>query len=131
MFWQALLSPERLDDNEWDLNKGAFKEICRRFRTPAVDLFAMERNCQVPKFFARRRCNKALGTDALTSTWLQHLLYTFPPIQIISLVIQTVTQQQAEVIIVAPYWPRRLWFQGLKRLQWDDAHGVFQGTQSY
>lgn len=110
------LSRVRLDENEWMLNREVFNMICDKFGTPEVDLFATLCNRQVPNFFARHRDPEAVGLNAISSSWPQLLLLAFPPIQLISHVIQKLIQQRAEMVLIAPHWPRRIWFQDLQRL---------------
>lgn len=54
--------------------------------------------------------------DALHSPWPPGLLCAFPPISLFSRVICKLLLEQAELILLAPHWPRRPWFADLVSL---------------
>uniref|UniRef100_A0A2D4HVC6 Uncharacterized protein n=1 Tax=Micrurus lemniscatus lemniscatus TaxID=129467 RepID=A0A2D4HVC6_MICLE len=56
------------------------------------------------------------GVNALRCQWPKGLLYAFPPLPLILAVIRKTLQQKAEILLVAPYWPRRPWFEDLVSL---------------
>ena len=49
----------------------------------------------------------------MTFSWREFIGYAFPPIVILNMVIQKVIQDQAIVILIAPFWPHRAWFSTL------------------
>lgn len=51
-----------------------------------------------------------------------------PPLQILSRVVQKIIQQEAEVLLVAPHWPRRIWFHDLQRLSVQEPWPLPQRT---
>ncbi|XP_058020134.1 uncharacterized protein LOC131188700 isoform X1 [Ahaetulla prasina] len=110
------LSRAPLDPAEWRLDPELFKEIVRRFGQPVIDLFASPANHQLPRYFSRSPAPGAEGVNALRLPWPRGLLYAFPPMAILPRVIGRILQTRAQVILVAPYWPRRPWFVDLVRL---------------
>lgn len=104
------LSRQKLREADWRLSPAVFQEVCQRLGTPILDLFASKQNAQTRRFFARVPGQGAEQTDALTCPWPTGLLYAFPPITLLSQVVRRVRDLQAEIILIAPHWPRRPWF---------------------
>ncbi|XP_070591658.1 uncharacterized protein [Erythrolamprus reginae] len=110
------LSRATLDPSEWRLHPDLFYQLTQRFGVPLVDLFASSQNTQLPRFFTRFPDPRAEGTNALLSSWPPGLLYAFPPVNLIPRVVEKILHEEAEVILLAPYWPRRPWFADLVEL---------------
>ena len=54
---------------------------------------------------------RALAVDALSQDWQGRSMYMFPPFSLLNKVIQKLrSTQAAEVILVAPCWPKLSWF---------------------
>ena len=54
---------------------------------------------------------RALAVDALSQDWEGRSMYMFPPFPLLNKVIQKLRSTQvAEVILVAPWWPKQSWF---------------------
>ncbi|XP_060547645.1 uncharacterized protein LOC117658602 [Pantherophis guttatus] len=104
------LSRDRLDPLEWRLSPQLFQEIANRFGMPVVDLFATSQNTHLPRYFTRFPSPGAEGHDALRAQWPEGLLYAFPPIPVIPGVIRKLLLEHTDLLLVAPYWPRRAWF---------------------
>lgn len=66
------------------------------------------------------------GVDALHILWPQALLYAFPPLPLMPAVVRKILREKAEVIFIAPYWPRRPWFADLVSLS--RRHGGYLRT---
>uniref|UniRef100_A0A8C6VFI0 CREG-like beta-barrel domain-containing protein n=1 Tax=Naja naja TaxID=35670 RepID=A0A8C6VFI0_NAJNA len=62
----------------------------------------------------------AENVNALRCPWPSGLLYAFPPLPVIPRLIQRVLDERAEIIVVAPHWPRRPWFADLRSLSIQD-----------
>lgn len=110
------LSRETISQGDWTLHRTAFNLLISHFGHPEIDLFASHQNRQVPRFYTRYFHPEAEGLDALTSPWPATLLYAFPPIPLLPRVIRLIIQQKANVILVAPWWPRRPWFSMIQQL---------------
>ncbi|KAK9400751.1 hypothetical protein NXF25_011465 [Crotalus adamanteus] len=107
------LSRAKVDQAEWRLDPALFEEISRRFGQSHLDLFATPKNTQLPRFFSRFPTPGSEGTDALRCQWPVQLLYAFPPLPLIPATIRKLILEGAEVILIAPHWPRRPWFADL------------------
>lgn len=78
---------------------------------PEVDLFASENNFKVNKFVSRYFCEKAWKTDAFTFSWHNLRPYIFPPICLISRIINKIIEDRVEQsIIIFPLWQTQSWF---------------------
>ncbi|XP_070805019.1 uncharacterized protein [Pituophis catenifer annectens] len=110
------LSRTEVDNSEWQIHPDIFHQICNRFGIPAIDLFATHLNNQLPRFFSRFPTPGAEGVNALRLTWPPGLHYAFPPLPLIPALIRKVIADRAEIILVAPHWPRRPWFADLVSL---------------
>lgn len=110
------LSQQTIQEVEWSLHRSLFKFITSHFRCPIVDLFTSSQNNQLDRFFTRYFHPKVEATDALMLPWPQGLLYAFPPVPILHKVLRKIRDLKAEVLLVAPYWPRCPWFSALQEM---------------
>jgi hypothetical protein len=104
------------DQTEWMLNKIVFNKIISTFGTQQVDLFASRLNKQLPKYVAWLPDPGAVAIDAFTIDWGNIYFYAFPPFCLIGRCLQKVTQDNAEGILVVPYWSTQAWFPVLMRM---------------
>ena len=59
---------------------------------------------------------RAQAIDVLSKDWQGRLMFMFPPFPLLSKVIQKLrTTQEAEVILIDPWWPSQPWFPHLLR----------------
>ncbi|XP_061482234.1 uncharacterized protein LOC133384332 [Rhineura floridana] len=114
------LSRQQVFPGEWKLHPTVFHLLQRRFGPFSVDLFASSRNCQLPRYFARYLDTTAEAVDALSLPWPEGLLYAFPPIPLLAKTLQKVRRERAQLVLIAPYWPRRPWFSDLLALSVTD-----------
>lgn len=110
------LSRIRVEQAEWTLHPSQFQDLTRLFGVPKVDLFATRGNRQIHQFFARYATPEVEGVDTLCCPWPAGLLYAFPPFPHIQRVIWRLLEERAELLLLAPYWPRCLWFADLMSL---------------
>ena len=59
---------------------------------------------------------EASFTDAFTLNWAKLKFYAFPPFAILLQVLKKIEYDEAEGVIVVPYWPTQVWFPLLHRL---------------
>ncbi|XP_048054335.1 B-cell receptor CD22-like [Megalobrama amblycephala] len=52
----------------------------------------------------------------MVQMWLRLRLYAFPPFTLLLGVLEKICQEGASLILVAPYWPTRIWFSDLVSL---------------
>ncbi len=51
-----------------------------------------------------------LRLDAMVQTWPRLRLYAFPPIALLPGVLPRVRRDEVSLLLVAPFWPGRVWF---------------------
>ncbi|KAI2650236.1 UDP-2,3-diacylglucosamine hydrolase [Labeo rohita] len=88
------------------------KQIWKVFGPAQVDLFAMRENAQCPLWYSLAH-PAPLGLDAMVQTWPSLCLYVFPPIVLLPGVLERVRRDGVSLLLVAPYWPGRVWFSDL------------------
>ena len=102
---------------EWVLNCAVFRTICRLFSPPPeIDLFASVLNFLLPKYCSRSPDVQAWRIDALSFPWTDLRLYAFPPFSLLPRILDKIAQDEADLLLVAPFWPQRPWFPRLLRL---------------
>ena len=103
--------------SEWVLNPSVFQKICLASSPPPeIDLFASALNFRLPKYCSRCPDAQAWRIDALSFPWTDLRLYAFPPFSLLPRILDKVAQDEADLLLVAPYWPQRPWFPRLLRL---------------
>ncbi len=78
--------------------------------SPIVDLFATAANAKVPAFYSRTAEPSACRGDSFRADWSRGLLYMYPPIPLLHLALHKIRREEADVIAILPWWPRRGWF---------------------
>ncbi|KAG8548675.1 hypothetical protein GDO81_024605 [Engystomops pustulosus] len=43
-------------------------------------------------------------------------MYAFPPVPVIPKVVKKIQKERGKVILVVPFWPKKVWFPSLRRL---------------
>ena len=81
-----------------------------------VDLIATEELTHCPLWFSLTEEAILLGQDALVHNWPEVLLYSFPPIPLIDLILQRVLQQGHTLLLISPFYLGKAWFPLLHRL---------------
>ena len=106
-----LSRPNRPILTEWSPHPEIVKRIFRLWGTPEVDMFATVLNSHLSRFMSSIPEPRALAVDALSQDWQGRSMYIFPPFSLLNKVIQNLRSTQvAEVILVAPWWPKQSWF---------------------
>ncbi|XP_019204408.1 uncharacterized protein LOC109195978 [Oreochromis niloticus] len=95
---------------EWRLHPLIVAQIWDLFGKAQIDLFASRVNTHCPLFFSIIDHDAPLGLDALAHQWPDVLLYAFPPVEMISPVLERVRRHSLSLILVAPWWPTRSWY---------------------
>jgi len=107
------LSRNRANSREWSLCEKVVKRIFSLWGCPMIDLFANEANHKLQLYFSLLPDSRAAGVDALSQDWRGFLLYAFPPTPLLLKIVNKIRVEQADVILIAPKWPRRPWYQYL------------------
>lgn len=104
-------------ETEWSLADYAFRKIIRTFGEPTVDLFASILNRKCERYVSWLPDPSSEQVDAFTISWKGIFFYCFPPFSLLLRVMQKIIQDEAEGIVVAPYWPTQAWFPTFLRLK--------------
>ena len=100
----------QVQSTEWSLHPQVFKQICLKWFTPHVDLFAIRLNHKVPLYVSPVLDQNAWDIDALNINWSGLTAYAFPPMAFLHRVIQKVRQSNCQIIVIAPGWRGMPWF---------------------
>ncbi len=122
--WEHTLSRQGPLPGEWMLHTEVVKQIWRVFGQAQVDLFATQETAQCPLWYSLLH-PAPLGLDAMVQTWPRLRLYAFPPIALLPGVLERVRRDGVRLLLVAPFWPGRVWFSDLISLL-DALLGRFQ-----
>ena len=99
---------------EWTLKQGIVLSLFQLLGTPIVDLFATRLNHRLPLYVSPVLDPAAWGVDALSLNWNQLFGYAFPPFNLIPAVLEKIRlSHQCRIILIAPCWPQRSWFNQL------------------
>ena len=104
------LSRGRVLPSEWTLHPMVMDQIIRTIGPLQVDLFASALNARLPKYCSRVQDPAAWRIDAFSFQWKGFRGYAFPPISLIPRILRKIREDQARVVLIAPWWPRRNWF---------------------
>ena len=110
------LSRQQADPREWSLHPSITDRLFRIWGLPLIDLFASNQNAKLPLFCTRTPEPGSIRTDALQLHWGGWETYAFPPIPLIPKVLTKIRTDRASTILIAPMWPRRLWYPQLLSL---------------
>lgn len=97
-------------ETEWSLNQEYFNRIDSNFGPFDIDLFAASNNTKCPLFVSWFPDPIAHAVDAFSLNWGRYYFYTFPPFILVLRVLRTIITDEAEGILVAPWWPAQPWF---------------------
>ena len=106
----------QVQSTEWSLQLQVFKQICKKWFTPHVDLFATHLNHQLPLYVSPVPDPNAWDIDALNINWTGLIAYAYPPMTLLHRVIQNIRQCHCLIIVIAPGWPGMPWFWDLVQL---------------
>ena len=102
---------------EWSIHPLIVEKIkCTWADQPQIDLFATKWNKKLPLYISPVPDPQALHTDALSVDWNNYIAYAYPPPAIMSQVLNKIEQSQCLIYLVAPNWPRMVWFPRLLNL---------------
>ena len=106
----------QVQSTEWSLHPQVFKQICQKWFTPHVDLFATQLNHKLPLYVSPIPDPRAWDIDALNIDWTNLTAYAYPPTALLHKVIQKIKQCHCLIIVIAPGWPGMPWFWDLVQL---------------
>ena len=100
----------QVQSTEWSLHPQVFQQICQKWFTPHVDLFATHLNHKLPLYVSPIPDPKAWDIDALNINWTGLTAYAYPPTALLHRMIQKIRQCHCLIIVIAPGWPGMPWF---------------------
>ena len=100
----------QVQSTEWSLHPPVFKQICQKWFTPHVDLFATYLNHKLPLYMSPVPDPNAWDIDALNLNWTGLTANAYPPMALLHRVIQKIRQSHCLIIVIAPGWPGMPWF---------------------
>ncbi len=77
-----------------------------------VDMFASRETSHCPLWFSLTH-PAPLGPDVMVQTWPRLFLYAFSPIVLLPGVLERVCRDRVLLLLIAPWWPGRVWFPDL------------------
>ena len=99
------------DKTEWALRVDLFEALCSILGKPSIDLFASRLNNKCKRYSAWQHDPEAVFIDSLTQDWgIEDGIYAFPPFSIVHMVLQKIVQDEAEGIVIVPFWESQPWF---------------------
>ena len=87
-----LSKSNQVQSTEWSLHPQVFKQICHKWFTPHVDLFATRLNHKVPPYVSPVPDQNSWDIDALNINWSGLTAYAYPPMALLHSVIQKIRQ---------------------------------------
>ena len=102
--------------SEWTLVHNVLSPVWLRWHKPQVDLFATKFSKRLPLYVSPVPDPEAWAVDALSFPWKGFLGYAFPPFPILPKVLRKAREDQASLILIAPYWTAQAWFPELLAL---------------
>ena len=106
----------QVQSTEWSLHPQVFKQICRKWFIPHVDVFATHLIHKLPLYVSPVPDPNAWDIDALNINWMGLTAYAYPPLALLHRVIQKITQCHYLNIVIAQGWPGMPWFWDLVQL---------------
>ena len=112
-----MLSRQDPPPGEWKLNPSVVQQIWEKYGEAEIDLFASSKATHCQQWFSLSDPAGPLGQDAFAHPWPRGcLLYAFPPLPLLALTLHRIATGGHTVLLVAPYWPGRIWFPMLRQL---------------
>ena len=110
------LSRHRLEAWEVKLEPSLFRAVTNHFHvTPTLDAFASASTAQLDRYMTWFKDSRAVAVDALQNPW-DPVTYLFPPVPLMTKVLQKVQTEQIQAILIAPQWPTTLWWSLLQEM---------------
>ena len=104
---------------EWSLCPHVTQRLWKVWGRPHLDLFATADNAKLPTYVSPLPDPAAWAIDALSFSWTQMWAYAYPPIPLLHQILQKMSQEPCDLILVAPAWPTQSWFPLLLQMSID------------
>ena len=110
--WYPLCSPVETKVNsagDWKLSPSSFMTICLEWSLQ-VDVFASEWNRQLPKYVSWSPQPNCWKVDAFSFPCKDFGAFCFPPFNMIPFCLSKLIEEEAEAVLITPYWRSQPWF---------------------
>ena len=105
------------DSTEWTLDRDSFTQLCNKFGTPEIDMFASRLNYKLESYCAWVPDPGASAIDCFTLDWSMYTyIYAFPPFSLVGRTLRKIITDKTEAIIVVPKWPTQAWYSTLQKI---------------
>ena len=111
-----LLSKSALQTWDFSLDKDVAASLWTRWFLPTVDTFASKACHLLPQYYSWHPDQSSQARDALSVQCWPDRVYCFPPVPMISLVLQKIQSDRVTAIIIVPGWKSALWWDMLTRM---------------
>ena len=88
----------QVQSTEWSLHPQVFKQICQKWFTPHVDLFATHLNHKLSLYVSPVPDPKAWDIDSLNINWMVLTACAYPPTALLHRVIQKIRQCPCQIL---------------------------------
>ena len=95
----------QVQSTEWSLHLQVFHQICQKWFTPHVDLFATHLDHKLPLYVSPVPNPNAWDIDALNINWMGLTAYGYSLTALLHRVIQKIRRCHCLIIVIAPGWP--------------------------
>jgi hypothetical protein len=112
-FADRLSRLKTLDD--WRINPTPLQSLLQQFK-PGIDRFADQTSSICARFNSLHLCPGTEAVNALSQPWGQDRNFWNPPIRLLPLVVEKISQEAATGILITPCWPAQSWYARLKSL---------------
>jgi hypothetical protein len=105
-----MLSKSKIATWEFCLDQRTLKNLWSHWFHPTVDVFA-SRDCHaLPGYYSWYPDSLALAQDAFSVVLWPQRIYAFPPVPLISMVLEKIHRDQSTAILIVPGWRSALWW---------------------
>ena len=111
-----MLSKESLLTWEFGLRPRITETLWLKWFTPELDCFASSTFHSVEAYCSFYPDKKAVTRDAFSMFRWPARVYCFPPVPLITMTLERIKMDDAEAIMVVPYWPTAKWWDLLAEL---------------
>ena len=103
-------SREFNDNLEWSLSDNIFSQICSKWGTPEIDLFASILNHKIKPYVSYGPDPGSSYIDSFSIKWNNMYVYAFPPFSLIWPILRKIQYESVEMILICPLWTTQSWF---------------------
>jgi hypothetical protein len=111
-------SRAKIDAGDWRLDPKIFRNLNSIWEME-IDLFASFWNRQLEVFVSWKVQPQALSINAFSLNWGNLKGYAFPPFALVGKCLEKVRREEADLVLVCPWWPSQHWFPLLLELVCD------------